>query len=74
MCFLSHRNSAHVHCLFFRPHYRLEEATVALQAGLEARGQSHLYKNIETPDFTQEIVKQFNDNWFFIDEAQVVRK
>lgn len=65
-----------VHHLFFErvPHYRLEEATKALVEGMEARGQGHLYKHIDTPDFTQEIVKQFNDNWFFINEDQVVRK
>jgi len=65
-----------VHHLFFTkvPHYRLEEATVALKAGLEAQGLSNLYKYEETPDFSQEIVRQFDKNWFFIDEAQVVRK
>lgn len=47
---------------------------MALQAGLDATGQSHLYKKVETHDFTQEIIRQFNDNWFFIDEAQVVRE
>ena len=65
-----------VHHLFFTkvPHYRLEDATKALVKGLEDRGQSHLYKHIETKDFTQEIVKQFDENWFFIDEKQVVRR
>lgn len=60
--------------LRYRPHYRLEAATKALQAGLEEAGQIHLYKRVETLDFTQEIIKQFNDNWFFIDEEQVVRE
>ena len=65
-----------VHHLFFEkvPHYRLEEATKALVEGLEERGQGHLYKHIDTPDFTQEIVKQFNENWFFINEKQIVRE
>jgi len=64
-----------VHHLFFEkvPHYRLEEATKALQEGLDEQGMSDLYKNIETPRFSQEIVKQFDQNWFFIDEEQVVR-
>eukprot|EP00529_Nitzschia_sp_RCC80_P022993 CAMPEP_0113504596 /NCGR_PEP_ID=MMETSP0014_2-20120614/34800_1 /TAXON_ID=2857 /ORGANISM="Nitzschia sp." /LENGTH=474 /DNA_ID=CAMNT_0000399717 /DNA_START=254 /DNA_END=1678 /DNA_ORIENTATION=+ /assembly_acc=CAM_ASM_000159 len=64
-----------VHHLFFTrvPHYRLEAATTALVEGMEERGQSHLYKSINTPDFTQEIVQQFNDNWFFINEEQIVR-
>ena len=64
-----------VHHLFFEkvPHYRLEEATKALVKGLEERGEGHLYKNIETHDFSQEIVKQFNDNWFFVNEKQIVR-
>ncbi len=65
-----------VHHLFFTrvPHYRLEEATRSLVRGMEERGQSHLYKQIDTPDFTQEIVRQFNDNWFFVDEKHIVRK
>ena len=64
-----------VHHLFFTkiPHYRLEEATKSLRDGLAKSGQSHLYKLIDTPDFTQEIVKQFDENWFFINEKQVVR-
>lgn len=65
-----------VHHLFFQrvPHYRLEDATKALVKGMEERGQGHLYKHIDTPDFTQEIVKQFDENWFFINEKQVVRE
>jgi len=65
-----------VHHLFFErvPHYRLEDATKALVHGMEARGQGHLYKHIDTPNFTQEIIKQFDENWFFINEDQVVRK
>jgi omega-3 fatty acid desaturase (delta-15 desaturase) len=65
-----------VHHLFFEkvPHYRLEEATKALTKGLAEQDQLDLYKRIETKDFTQEIVKQFDANWFFINEAQVVRK
>ena len=61
---------------FFKrsPHYKLADATTALKAGLEEEGLSHLYKEVETTEFTQEIVKQFNDNWFFINEAQVVRE
>ena len=64
-----------VHHLFFTkvPHYRLEEATIALKDGLADIGQSDLYKQVDTPDFVQEIVKQFDENWFFIDEKQVVR-
>ncbi len=64
-----------VHHLFFTkvPHYRLEEATIALQKGLADIGQSDLYKQVDTPDFVQEIVRQFDENWFFIDEKQVKR-
>ena len=72
-----HMMDGHViHHLFFEkvPHYRLEAATKALKAGLEERGQGHLYKTIETKDFTQEIVKQFDENWFFVNEKQIVRK
>ena len=71
-----HMMDGHVlHHLFFTkvPHYRLEKATKALVQGLEERGQGHLYKHIDTQDFTQEIVKQFDENWFFINEKQVVR-
>jgi omega-3 fatty acid desaturase (delta-15 desaturase) len=65
-----------VHHLFFTrvPHYRLEEATKALTEGMEMRGQGHLLKRVETPDFSQEILKQFNDNWFFVEEKQIVRQ
>jgi acyl-lipid omega-3 desaturase len=65
-----------VHHLFFErvPHYRLEEATKKLVEGLEKENKEHLYKNIETPKFTQEILKQFNENWFFVDRDQIVRK
>ena len=71
-----HMMDGHViHHLFFEkvPHYRLEAATEALVVGLEETGQSHLYKSIETKDFTQEIVSQFNANWFFVDEKKIVR-
>jgi len=65
-----------VHHLFFTkvPHYRLEAATTALQVGMKERGQEHLYKLIDTPDYSQEIVKQFHDNWFFVNEENVVRE
>jgi acyl-lipid omega-3 desaturase len=65
-----------VHHLFFTrvPHYRLEQATAALHKGMDDRGQRHLIKTIDTPDFSQEIVKQFNENWFFINEEQIVRE
>lgn len=65
-----------VHHLFFTkvPHYKLEAATLALREGMKERGQEHLYKLIDTPDYSQEILKQFNENWFFVDEKQVVRE
>ena len=72
-----HMMDGHViHHLFFTkvPHYRLEAATKALKTGMEEAGMGDMYKSIDTPDFTQEIVRQFNDNWFFIDEKQVVRE
>lgn len=64
-----------VHHLFFTkvPHYRLEAATAALREGMRERGQGHMYKRVDTPDYSQEIVRQFHDNWFFIDEDRVVR-
>lgn len=72
-----HMMDGHViHHLFFTkvPHYRLEAATKALKKGMEEAGMGDMYKSIDTPDFTQEIVKQFNDNWFFVDEKQIVRE
>ena len=72
-----HMMDGHViHHLFFTkvPHYRLEAATKALQSGMKERGQEHMYKQIDTPDYSQEIVKQYMTNWFFINEEQVVRE
>jgi acyl-lipid omega-3 desaturase len=72
-----HMMDGHViHHLFFTrvPHYHLKEATDALLVGMKENGTEQLYKQIETHNFGFEIVKQFNDNWFFCDEAQVVRK
>jgi acyl-lipid omega-3 desaturase len=75
--FSHHMMDGHViHHLFFTrvPHYHLKEATDALQKVLAKRGQIHLYKKIDTLDFGFEIIRQFDKNWFFCDESQVVRK
>jgi len=72
-----HMMDGHVaHHLFFEriPHYKLEEATKALVKGMDERDQGHLYKMVDTPHFTQEIIKQFYHNWFFISENKVVRE
>lgn len=72
-----HMMDGHVaHHLFFEriPHYKLEKATKAIVKGMEERDQLHLYKKIDTPHFSQEIVKQFYQNWFYINEKQVVRE
>jgi len=72
-----HMMDGHVvhHLLFEKvPHYRLEAATEALVEGLDKRGQLGLYKFIDTPNFLQEIIRQFDENWFFINENQVVRQ
>eukprot|EP01083_Nonionella_stella_P122014 366810_1 len=72
-----HMMDGHViHHLFFEkvPHYRLEDATKALVTGMEQRDQSHLYKTVKTPDFVQELVKRFDENWFFVSEKNVVRE
>jgi acyl-lipid omega-3 desaturase len=65
-----------VHHLFFTrvPHYHLKVATDALVIGMKERGQDNLYKQIDTFDFGFEIIKQFDENWFFCNESQVVRK
>ena len=34
----------------------------------------HLYKTVNTPDFVQELVKRFDENWFFVREKNVVRE
>ncbi|KAL3811009.1 hypothetical protein ACHAXA_002286 [Cyclostephanos tholiformis] len=64
-----------VHHLFFTkvPHYKLEGATLALREGMKELGLEGMYKSVNTPDYSQEIVRQFHDNWFFIDEDRVVR-
>lgn len=64
-----------VHHLFFEkiPHYQLEAATKSLKETLQKEGKIDLYKSIETKSYTEEIVKQFNKNWFFINEEQIVR-
>lgn len=72
-----HMMDGHVaHHLFFTriPHYHLAQATTALQEGLEESGQSHLYKYIDTENYVQEIVRMFDQEWFFCNEEQVVRK
>ena len=72
-----HMMDGHVmHHLFFEkiPHYNLEPGTKALENLLGKEGKMDLYKSIETEAYTQEIVKQFNDNWFFVDEKQIVRE
>jgi omega-3 fatty acid desaturase (delta-15 desaturase) len=65
-----------VHHLFFTrvPHYHLEKATKSLVEGMNERGQGHMYKMIDTPDFTQEIIRQFDANWFFVNEKQIIRE
>jgi len=72
-----HMMDGHVmHHLFFEkvPHYNLEPGTRALEEILGKEGKMDLYKSIETEAYTQEIVKQFNDNWFFVDEKQIIRE
>jgi omega-3 fatty acid desaturase (delta-15 desaturase) len=72
-----HMMDGHVmHHLFFEkiPHYNLETGTRALEELLEKEGKMDLYKSIETEAYTQEIVKQFNDNWFYVNEKQIVRE
>ncbi|KAL9188302.1 hypothetical protein ACHAXT_006680 [Thalassiosira profunda] len=72
-----HMMSGHlVHHLFFTkvPHYRLEEATIALRKGLDEMGEGDLYKFVDTPDFNGEIVKRWQDDWFFVNESQVEYK
>ena len=72
-----HMMDGHVmHHLFFEkvPHYQLEKATKSLTAVLQKEDRMDLYKSIETKSYTKEIVKQFNDNWFFVNEKQIIRE
>mmetsp|Transcript_15804 Transcript_15804/g.36591 ORF Transcript_15804/g.36591 Transcript_15804/m.36591 type:complete len:447 (+) Transcript_15804:110-1450(+) len=72
-----HMMDGHVmHHLFFEkvPHYNLEHGTRAMQKLLQKEGKIDLYKSIQTEEYAQEIVKQFNNNWFFVDEKQIVRE
>jgi omega-3 fatty acid desaturase (delta-15 desaturase) len=72
-----HMMDGHVmHHLFFEkvPHYQLEKATKSLTAILQKEDRMDLYKSIETKSYTKEIVKQFNDNWFFVNEKQIIRE
>ena len=72
-----HMMDGHVmHHLFFErvPHYNLAEGTTALQEILEKEDKMDLYKSIDTKAYTQEIVKQFDENWFYVNEKQVVRE
>ena len=72
-----HMMSGHlIHHLFFTkvPHYRLEAATKALRKNLDESGQGDLYKFIDTPKYNQELLKQWRENWFFVNESQVVRE
>jgi len=72
-----HMMDGHVmHHLFFEkvPHYNLEHGTRAMQKLLQKEGKIDLYKSIQTKEYAQEIVKQFNNNWFFVDEKQIVRE
>ncbi|KAJ1625525.1 fatty acid desaturase-domain-containing protein, partial [Pavlovales sp. CCMP2436] len=73
-----HMMDGHVaHHLFFSkiPHYGLKPATDGITAGLDKLGlKQALYKSITTHDFVQEVVTQFDRNWFFVEEANVVRE
>ena len=72
-----HMMSGHlIHHLFFTkvPHYRLEAATKALRKNLDEAGQGELYKFIDTPKYNRELLKQWRENWFFVNESQVVRE
>ena len=55
--------------LFFR--FR---ASILSKAFLKEKDMMELYKFVETKDYVGEILKQFDENWFFVDEKDVVRK
>lgn len=56
------------------PHYHLKTTTAALREGMSEQGKGHMYKRVDTPYYSQGIVRQFHDNWFFIDKDSVIRE
>ena len=56
------------------PHYHLKATTTAFREGMSEQGKGHMYKRVDTLDYLQGIVRQFHDNWFFIDKNSVVRE
>ena len=65
-----------MHHLFFTkiPHFKLPEATAAMQRGLAADGFSHLYKHEHTPKFALDIHKSLYKNWFWVEDEKSVTK
>ncbi|GMI43260.1 hypothetical protein TrCOL_g2635 [Triparma columacea] len=74
---LSHdmMNGHVMHHLFFAqvPHYKLRKGTEELKTFLEKEGMMGIYKSVKTENFLGEILKQFDENWFFVNEKDVVR-
>ena len=52
----------------------LKATTTAFREGMSEQGKGHMYKRVDTPDYLQGIVRQFHDNWFFIDRNSVVKE
>ena len=64
-----------MHHLFFTkvPHYRLKQGTDEMVAWLKERDQMELYKRVDTKDFVGAMWETWRENWFFVDEKNVVR-
>ncbi|GMH61714.1 hypothetical protein TrLO_g7549 [Triparma laevis f. longispina] len=65
-----------LHHLFFTgvPHYNLQRGTSELKQVLRERGELDYYKFEDTKDFVGEIWRKWNDNWFFVNEDNVIYK
>eukprot|EP00985_Skeletonema_marinoi_P003555 scaffold1542_cov143-Skeletonema_marinoi.AAC.4 len=75
LCLINKTKKIH-HFFFTKVQYPLQTTRCHTSStkGDERVWAGHLYKQIDTPDYTQEIVKQYYNNWFYVNEKNVVRE
>ena len=56
------------------PHYNLPLATKGIKDELKSLGLSEIHQEIPTKDFPLEIVRQFDQSWFWVKESSIVRE